>query len=118
MCKHGRLHILPAGLRGLGCSMGALFFFLISFFLLLLLGAEEGMPRSQGAGLQNGSIVTGIGKKSTVIHVPKNMSGWISVSVCLYSSFKQPSIPEKRNEIARLWSICSTFFFNPLIHTT
>lgn len=77
------------------------------------------MPRSQGAGLQNGSIVTGIGEKSTIIHVPKNMSGWISISVCLYSSFKHAAFyPRKKNDIACLWSIHSTFFFNPSVHST
>lgn len=98
MCKHGRVRYFACWARGLGCLMGPLFCFLFisSFYSCWVL--EEGMPRSQGAGLQNGSIVTGIGKKITIIHVPKNMSGWISISVCLYSSFKHAAFYPRKKE--------------------
>lgn len=66
-----------------------------------------------------GNWELGIGKKSTIIYIPKNMSGWISISVCLYSSFKHAAFyPRKKNDMARLWSIHSTFLFNLSVPNT
>lgn len=64
------------------------------------------MPWGQGAGFQNGPIVTGIGKSTAIIHVPKNMSGWITTSVCLYSSFKNAAFyPRKKRMTLHVYAV-------------
>lgn len=117
MRRHEGVRCFACWARGLNFFfMSPLPYFCISFYSCWVL--DEGMPRSQGTGLQNGSIVTGIGKKSTIIHVPKNMSGWISISVCLYSSFKHTAFyPTKKNDIACLWNTHSIFFFKSSEHS-
>lgn len=121
MCKHGRVRYFACWARGLVCPIvpWSSFCFLFVSFLYSRWVLKEGMPRSHRADLQNGSILTGIGKKSTIIYVPKNMSGWISISVCLYSSFKRAvSIPEKRMtwHVYGVYRVLSFSIYRSLVH--